>query len=254
MTVKLYAFTCGTVTGEFAHLMEGGEGDITVPIPFFLVEHPKGRVLFDTGLHPDCQHDPARRLGPRLAALFPYRLSAGEEITARLEVIDRDPDKCDLIINSHFHFDHVGGNALIPNATMLVQRREWEAGMDPEMAARRGFNRRDFDVGHKLRLVDSEHDVFGDGSVVCLPTHGHTPGHQSLRLRLDRGEVVLAADACYFCQTLRERRLPRNMYDREAMLASLDRLEALERSGARIFFGHDPEFWRTVPQAPVLVG
>jgi N-acyl homoserine lactone hydrolase len=253
MTINLYAFTCGTVTGEFAHLMEGGEGDITVPIPFFLVEHPKGRVLFDTGLHPDCQHDPARRLGPRLAALFPYRLSAGEEITARLEVIDRDPDKCDLIINSHFHFDHVGGNALIPNATMLVQRREWEAGMDPDIAARRGFNPRHFDLGHKSRLVDGEHDVCGDGSVVCLPTYGHTPGHQSLRLRLDHGEVVLAADACYFCQTLREGRLPRNMYDREAMLASLDRLEALEPSGASIFFGHDPEFWQTVPQAPFPV-
>jgi len=64
MTVKLYAFTCGTVTGEFAHLMEGGEGDITVPIPVFLIEHPKGRALFDTGLHPDCQRDPAGRLGP----------------------------------------------------------------------------------------------------------------------------------------------------------------------------------------------
>jgi N-acyl homoserine lactone hydrolase len=112
---------------------------------------------------------------------------------------------------------------LIPNATMLVQSREWEAGMDPEIAARRGFNRRDFDLGHQLRLVDGEHEVFGDGSVVCLPMHGHTPGHQSLRLGLDRGEIVLAADACYFCQTLRERRLPHNMYDRETMLDSLDR-------------------------------
>jgi N-acyl homoserine lactone hydrolase len=81
-------------------------------------------------------------------------------------------------------------------------------------------------------------------------THRDT---KSLRLRLDRGEIVLAADACYFCQTLRERRLPRNMYDRDAMLASLDRLEALERDGARIFFGHDPEFWQTIPQAPIPV-
>jgi len=48
------------------------------------------------------------------------------------------------------------------------------------------------------------------------------------------GEVVLAPDACHFCQTLHERRLPRNMYDREVMLASLDRLEALERSGAHL--------------------
>ena len=120
----------------------------------------------------------------------------------------------------------------------------------PRHRRRRGFNPRDFDLGHKLRLVDGEHDVFGDGSVVCLPTYGHTPGHQSLRLRLDSGEVVLAADSCYFCRTLRERRLPRHVADREAMLASLDRLEALEKAGARIFFGHDPEFWQTVPQAP----
>jgi N-acyl homoserine lactone hydrolase len=149
MTVKLYAFTCGTVTGEFAHLMEGGEGEITVPIPVFPIENSRGRALFDTGLHPDCQHDPAGRLGERLAGLFRIGFQPGEEISTRLETLDRDPSKIDLIINSHFHFDHVGGNALIPNATMLVQRREWEAGVDPEIAARRGFNRRDFDVGHK---------------------------------------------------------------------------------------------------------
>src|SRR6266851_5406280 len=118
---------------------------------------------------------------------FDYR--PGEEIGARLAALGRDPAKIDLIINSHFHFDHVGGNAQVPNATMIVQRREWDAGMDPDSAVRRGFNPRDFDLGHKLRLVDGEHDVFGDGSVVCLPTHGHTPGHQSLRLRLDSGEV-----------------------------------------------------------------
>jgi N-acyl homoserine lactone hydrolase len=125
--------------------------------------------------------------------------------------------------------------------------------MDPDIAARRGFNRRDFDLGHKLRLLDGEHDLFGDGSVVCLPTSGHTPGHQSLKVRLASGEIVLAADSCYFCRTLRERRLPQNVADRAAMLASLDRLAALEKSGARIFFGHDAEFWRSVPQAPAQI-
>jgi N-acyl homoserine lactone hydrolase len=250
VTLRLYAFTCGHLTGDFSRLMEGGEGRIRLPIPAYLIEHPKGTALFDTGMHPDCQHDPIGRLGERTAGLFEFDFHAGEEISARLEAFDRDPVKIDLVINSHFHFDHVGGNALIPNATMLVQRREWDAGMDPETAARRGFNPRDFDLGHKLQLVDGEHDVFGDGSVVCLPTHGHTPGHQSLKLRLDGGEVVLAADCCYFCRTLRERRLPRFAYDKEAMLAVLDRLEALEKSGTRIFFGHDPDFWQSVPQAP----
>ena len=253
MTIKLYAFTCGTVTGESGRLMEGGEGDITLPIPVYLIEHPKGRALFDTGLHPDCQHSPAERLGTRLTELFRIAFAPGEEVSARLTAIGRDPGKIDLLINSHFHFDHVGGNALIPNATMLVQRREWDAGMDAETAARHGYNPRDFDLGHKLRLVDGEHDVFGDGSVVCLPTHGHTPGHQSLKVRLDGGEVVLTADCCYFCQTLRERRLPAMVHDRNQFLASLDKLEVLEQAGARLFFGHDPEFWKTVPQAPALI-
>jgi hypothetical protein len=52
---------------------------------------------------------------------------------------------------------------------------------------RRGFNPRDFDLGHKLRLLDGEHDMFGDGSVVCLPTHGHTPGVFDLPRQIVRG-------------------------------------------------------------------
>jgi glyoxylase-like metal-dependent hydrolase (beta-lactamase superfamily II) len=253
MSVRLHAFTCGTVTGAFGHLMEGAEGEVSLPAPVYLIEHPKGTAVFDTGLHPDCQHDPAARLGERLTKLFRIGFEPGEEVSGRLEAIGRDPGKIDLIISSHFHFDHCGGNALIPNATMVVQKKEWDAGMDPEVAARTGYNPRDFDLGHKVRVVEGEHDVFGDGSVTCLPTHGHTVGHQSLRVRLDSGDIVLAADSCYFCQTLRERRLPRFAYDKEQMLASLDKLEALERGGARIFFGHDPEFWKSVPQGTPII-
>lgn len=251
--MKLYAMTCGQITGELGYLMEGGTGMVTLPIPAYLIVHPKGTALFDTGMHPDCQHDPLKRLGQRLMTLFQIRFKPGEEVSAQLEAIDRDPAKIDFIISSHLHFDHVGGNALIPNATVIVQKREWQAGMDPEVARLRGFNRRDFDLGHAVREVEGEHDVFGDGRVVCLPTHGHTPGHQSLKLRLQSGDVVLAGDACYFCQTLRERRLPTNVFDRAAMHASLERLAALEASGARIFFGHDSEFWKTVPQAPAAI-
>jgi N-acyl homoserine lactone hydrolase len=253
VSLRVFAFTCGHLTGDFGRLMEGGEGRIRLPIPAYLIEHPKGTALFDTGMHPDCQRDPKARVGERIAGLFEFDYRPGEDIAARLTALGRDPAKIELVINSHFHFDHVGGNALIPNATMVVQRRERDAGMDPDAARRSGFDPRDFDLGHKLRLVDGEHDVFGDGSVVCLPTHGHTPGHQSLKLRLAGGEVVLAADSCYFCRTLRERRLPRFAHDHAAMHVSLDRLAALEAGGARIFFGHDPDFWQTVPQAPAVI-
>jgi glyoxylase-like metal-dependent hydrolase (beta-lactamase superfamily II) len=254
MTVKLYAMTCGHITGQLGYLMEGGEGEVTLPIPAYLIVHPKGTALFDTGMHPDCQHDPVARLGKRVNGLFRFHYAPGEEISARLEATDCDPARIDFIVNSHLHFDHVGGNALIPNATVVVQKREWAAGMDPELAALRGFNRRDFDLGHKVKLVDGEHDLFGDGTVTCLPTHGHTPGHQSLRLRLPSGDVVLAGDACYFCQTLAERRLPKNVHDRVEMLASLEKLAQLQAGGARIFFGHDIVFWKDVPQAPAMIG
>jgi glyoxylase-like metal-dependent hydrolase (beta-lactamase superfamily II) len=254
MSLRLFAFTCGRLRGDLGRLMEGGEGEVELPVPAYLIEHPKGTALFDTGMHPDCQRDPAARLGDRLAKLFAFDYRPGEEIGARLRAIGRDPERVDLVVASHFHFDHVGGNALIPNAVMVVQEREWQAGMDPDLAALRGFDRRDFDLGHPVHKISGEHDLFGDGSVLCLPTHGHTPGHQSLKLRLDRGEVVLAADACYFCRTLRERRLPRFVHDRDAMLASLERLARLEAGGARIFFGHDAEFWRGVPQAPAPIG
>src|SRR5436853_6846415 len=103
------------------------------------------------------------------------------------------------------------------------------------------YHKTDFDTGQRVRKLAGEHDLFGDGSVVCLPTYGHTPGHQSLRLQLDGGEVVLAADSCYFCRTLRERRLPPRAHDREAMLASLARIAAPQAGGDSLFHGHHPE-------------
>lgn len=253
MAVKLFAFTCGRLNGDLGRLMEGGEGRAELPIPAYLIEHPKGTALFDTGMHPDCQHDPEGRVGQRLAGLFSFDYRPGEDIGAHLQAIGRDPAQIDIVVNSHLHFDHAGGNALVPNASLVVQRREWEAGRDPDLAAANGFNRADFDLGHRVILIDGEHDLFGDGSVVCLPTYGHTPGHQSLKLRLASGEIVLAADACYFCRTLRERRLPQRVHDRTAMLASLAGLARREAAGARIFFGHDALFWKTVPQAPALI-
>jgi len=253
MGVKLFAMTCGTLSGALGDLMEGGEGEVTLPVPAYLIEHPKGSVLFDSGMHPDCQRDPAGRAGARIGALFKFDYRPGNEVSARLRAIGRDPAKIDILINSHLHFDHVGGNALIPNATVVVQKPEWDAGMDPEIAALRGFNRRDFDLGHAVKKIEGEHDLFGDGSIVLFPTYGHTPGHQSLKLKLESGDVVLAADACYFCRTLAERRLPVRVHDREAMHASLERLARLQAGGARIFFGHDSEFWKTVPQAPAAI-
>lgn len=247
--MRVRAFTCGWLTGDLAGFVEGGEGRIRVPVPTFLVEHPRGRLVFDAGLHPDAGVDPAGRLGV-LSAFFDVEFGPGDDVASRLAAADVDPARVDLLALSHLHFDHAGGAALLPNARLLVQRKEWEAGADPDLAARCSFDPRDFRLGHDVVLADGEHDVFGDGRVVCLPTHGHTPGHQSLRLRLDDGrEVVLCADACYLRRNLDEMRLPGVVFDRERMRRSLERLAAMRADGASMVYGHDPDAWASVPAA-----
>jgi N-acyl homoserine lactone hydrolase len=250
--VRVFAFTCGWLSSDLGLILGGESGTVRLPIPSYLIEHPGGVVLFDSGMHPDLQRDPMTRLGPVVGPLFGVEFAPGEEIAARLAALSIDPARVNYLVNSHLHFDHTGGNALIPNARVVVQRREWEAGADPDLAARLAFDRRDYDLGHDVQLLDGEHDLFGDGRVVCVPTYGHTPGHQSLRLRLDDGSmIVLTADACYLRRTLEALHLPRYVYDREAMLDVLRRFRDWQAAGARIFYGHDAEFWATVPQPPV---
>jgi len=241
--------TCGWLTGPMGSFLVGERGRLRVPVPSFLIDHPKGKVLFDSGLHPAAQLDPAGRLGAA-AAVFAVEFVSGEDVAARLAAFDVGVSEIRYLVNSHLHFDHTGGNATIPSAQLVVQRREWEAGHDADLIQQNFYDPKDYDTGHDVLLVDGEQDLFGDGRVVCFPTYGHTPGHQSLRVRLDHREVVLTADACYLRRTLDELHLPSVVYDADAALASLRRLRALRDAGAHIYYGHDPEFWKALPQAP----
>jgi glyoxylase-like metal-dependent hydrolase (beta-lactamase superfamily II) len=253
MTLKLYAMTCGWISGDISNFLAGEKGRISIPVPSYLIDHPKGRVLFDTGMHPDTQTDLRGRVGDSLADAFDVTFRPGEEIKARLEALDVEPSSINFIINSHLHWDHTGGNELIPNAKVVIQKREWEAGQVPELIAANAFNPTDYRLGHEIVQVEGEHDLFGDGSVVAIPTYGHTPGHQSLKIRLGSDEIVLTADACYMRKTLEDMHLPTIYHDAEQMRETLKTFRRLQAAGARIFFGHDPEFWRDVPQAPLEI-
>jgi len=254
MSISLYALTCGWLTLPEAALIEGGKPAlIRIPVPAYLIVHPRGTALFDSGLAAICSAtSPLREdyLG-ELGKQVKVERALDDGIDARLAGLDVDAARVDWLINSHLHLDHAGGNEAASGARLLVQRREWEAAHEPDLIEAMAYKPVDYDHGHDRLLVDGEHDVFGDGSVVCIPTYGHTPGHQSLRVRLDSGEVVLAGDACYLREMLASLRLPPGAaWDRQAMTDALLRLRTLEARGARIFFGHDPEFWQSLPQAP----
>jgi len=251
--MRLYAMTCGWLTGPLRNFLSGMEGELRVPVPCFLIDHPKGLALFDTGLHPQTQSDPKGRLGRIVSSVFRVEFRTGEEVSARLQAIGVDPARIRYLINSHLHFDHTGGNGMIPNAQLVVQRREWAAGRDADQIRKQFYNPHDYALGHDVLAVDGEHDLFGDGRVVCVPTFGHTPGHQSLRVRLDHRTVVLTADACYLRRTLDDMHLPSVVDDPAGMRSSLERLRALREGGAELIYGHDPIAWEAIPQAPAAL-
>ena len=253
MSVELYAFTCGYLTIPYGFLLQGRDGTLTVPVPSYLIVHPKGRAIFDSGLHDSTLDDPAAHIGEFLARYHQFHFHRGEEIGARLESVDVAPDRVDIVVNSHLHFDHCGGNAQLPNADVVIQARELAHAKSVDN--RSGYVRPEWDTGQALRAVDGEHDLFGDGSVVCIPTYGHTPGHQSLRVRTERGgEFVLCGDACYLKESLDALHAPGVIADRDAAVAVFHRFRDMQARGARIMYGHDPEFWKSIPQAPVRLG
>src|ERR1700746_3969209 len=78
LNVNLFALTCGRLTGDLGYLIVGGGGSAELAFRAYLVELPKGTVLFDTGMHPYCQHNPATRVGARIAGLFSFDYRPGE--------------------------------------------------------------------------------------------------------------------------------------------------------------------------------
>jgi N-acyl homoserine lactone hydrolase len=254
LAVQLYAMTCGFVTIPHGFLLAGMKGTLTVPVPAYLTVHEKGRVVFDSGLHIKSQVDPLGYFGEAGLRYNTFHFHPGEEVSARLAALGVAAGEVDFIVNSHLHYDHSGGNGQIANAEVVVQAREWahaKAVADQNL----GYLSADFDTGQRVRRVEGEHDLFGDGSVVCLPTYGHTPGHQSLRVRTELGgEFVLCGDACYLKQSLEALHLPGVIADKDAALAVFHRLRDMQSRGSRIMYGHDPEFWKFVPQGPERLG
>jgi N-acyl homoserine lactone hydrolase len=177
-------------------------------------------------------------------------LDESADIATRLRAMDIDPASIQWIVNSHLHTDHAGGNAFIPNATVIIQAAEWDFAVSGED---RNYELSEFQTGHLVLKVHGEYDLFGDGSVVLFPSPGHSPGHQCARVKLPAGDIILAADCCNLRASLDQMWLPKRVHDRQQSLATLAHLRDLRDGGARIFFGHDPQFWAGVPQGQALI-
>lgn len=247
--LTVYAFNCGWFQCKPGYYIEGDEGPhLKGPVPAYLIDHPRGRALFDTGMGVRYR----RELGDALPDnKFGLQWFEGMDIATRLKAIDVDPDSIDWVINSHLHIDHCGGNAHLRNATVIVQAAELETAQADENGM--FYVAEDFDTGQPIKTVAGEFDLFGDGSVRIVPTHGHTPGHQSVIVRLEGGEVMLAGDCCYTERNLDLMTLSSGTANPEQALETYRRLDQLRRSGTLILFGHDGKQWPKVAEGAPLV-
>ena len=255
--MKLYLFSCGTLTSQKQYFTSGrGVGEpFTVPVPFFLIDHPKGKVLFDTGNGLGVAKNPAAHWGDLVNIYYP-NMREEDYVTHQLKRIGVSPDEIAYVILSHLHLDHAGGVGEFPKAKYIVQRDELHWAYVPDFYQKKAYIRADFDKEVAWLILDGRdadnYDVFGDGRLVIWITPGHTPGHQSLLVKLDHaGEFLLTGDSCYTEEILNEDVLPGLVWSPSVALRSIQRLrQARDAKGITVITGHDPFAWERFKPAP----
>lgn len=224
---------------------------IDIPVSCFLVRHEQGNLLFDTGCHPELTIDASARIGG-MARAMQVVSTPGVTVLDSLAQAGCRPDDIDLVVNSHLHTDHCGCNTFFGRAAMICHRCELAAAR-AENASRSGYFGIDWESCQSITEIEADHDVFGDGSVVLIPLPGHTPGSIGALLTPMHGApVLLTADAASMQSNLDKREVPRNTWNADLFVQSLDEIDRLRSAGTRIFYGHDPQQWPTLAQQRVF--
>lgn len=218
--LKIQVFNTGSavVRGGAVSSMKSWMSKTRIDVPIFLIKHPiQGYILFDTGLPPQIADDPGKYMGHFSHFLVPFEQKKGQDAVAQLAAAGVAREDVKWVVVSHLHFDHAGMIDAFPNATVLVDKREWEA---QKAKKGQGFIDPNAVEGKiKLRLIDLssapaygpfDHslDLFKDGTIFLLDLSGHTPGNMGLWASLDEGPVLLAGDASWVLDNHQDLALP----------------------------------------------
>src|SRR6516165_11481454 len=261
--MKLYVFSSGPLTIAKAALQTGATGKITVPVAFFLIKHPKGNVLFDTGNNDKIITDPTY-WGPFIASLDPGR-APDVAIDAQLNKIGIQPSDINYVVLGHMHLDHAGNVGKFPTSTIVFQRDEIINAYWPKPGFACCYITADFSMlrgkqgendpnGQKVIELNGDLDLFGDGSILIHRLVGHTPGSEEMIVRLPKtGVVVLTSDNLYLMDNLEKDILPSVSlsYDPAGIVAGYQWLKHMrDVEGAQIFTAHDPDGYKTRKHSP----
>ena len=209
---KLYVFTSGSLGGfPKAALQMGGQGNIDwAPVSFYVLKHPKGNVIIDTGNNDKTITDPEGWWGP-LAKGFGLKMTKDDAIPAQLAKIGLKTDDIKYVVAGHLHLDHGGNVGQFPNATLVAQDDELKAAWWPDVGFSVYYIPGDFADTKKMNIIrlNGDLDLFDDGSVRVMRAPGHTPGSQFVVVKLPKtGTVILTSDVVYLKENLDKNLIP----------------------------------------------
>lgn len=166
------------------------------------------------------------------------RQGADEGLEAALKAIGWKPQDVEIVINTHLHYDHIGGNAALTHAHFLIQEREWQHANHPLKTQAWAYSDRDFRATDYFRwtLLNGVHDVVP--GVRIVPTPGHTPGHQSVIVDTDGGRIVITGDAANLVENVVDEVPPTIMWNINDAIQSVELLHSLAEF---LLPGHDPD-------------
>jgi glyoxylase-like metal-dependent hydrolase (beta-lactamase superfamily II) len=230
---RLYVLNCGEGTaGDISRWTPGLNEGKTMDFvdSCYLIKHSKGWFLWDTGIADSVASMP-NGLAPADPKAVTWRRP--KTLAAQLEQLGVKPDDVKTMAVSHTHPDHTGNVELFPQAMLYVQKAEYDwpgANNEPR-----------FKPSHPVEQLAGDKDVFGDGSVTILSTPGHTPGHQSLLVKLPKtGAVILSGDAVHFKDNWDNRRVPSMNANKELSAASMQKIsDTLDKEKAQLWINHD---------------
>jgi 4-pyridoxolactonase len=226
--------------------------DVGTPVRFpvygVYIDHPEGKFVFDTGF--DLDH---------VNKVLPFELpeqTPEQTIPAQLELCGVKPEQIDYVINSHFHFDHVGGNRHLPNATLLTTKLELRSALVPEPFERLGYSDLSFYTRGATKVEFLEGDTEIAKGLTLFMTAGHTIAHWSLLAEPEgRRPMIFCGDACYTFETLERMIVGGFHLDPVASISALKRIKTMAKQrDAEIFPSHEMGPWNEWKHAPEHYG
>jgi N-acyl homoserine lactone hydrolase len=241
--VKLYLLDGGRIDADRSVVHPGDDSRrrVTLPCMQVLVEHEGKHVLVDTGLPLVAAGDEdglRREYGMDRNWIRPL-MAPEQRVDQQLRILGVEPSDLDLVVNTHFHFDHAGGNALFRGVVIAAQEAELVAGPEDNYLPI-------WDApGLQFRSVDGDWSPLP--GLQMLHTPGHTYGHQSMMVHFAGREPWLFTwDAVYTEEHWLTNKLGA-VVDIPAARASIERLRHIaNEENARVIFGHDIAQWEAL--------